>query len=181
MESSGANILGTEFIGQTYSYTPSTGSNATMNTVYADVSNLQPGEKVWVKVDVEWSGFDTSNTSGTFALFFQGDHYSIANDKWEWTGSNAICSALNSAASSNRLTGLVLSQTSGKTTLITSFTSTAYPNTYNKVRIGVRSDYSNGVGSFTMSNIEVIPDKYYIDKTFKIGKTYLTTNQIIEV
>lgn len=181
MESSGANILGTEFIGKTYSYTPSTGSNATMNTVYADVSNLQPGEKVWVKVDVEWSGFDTSNTSGTFALFFQGDHYSIANDKWEWTGGNAICSALNSAASSNRLTGLVLSQSSGKTTLITSFTSTAYPNTYNKVRIGVRSDYSNGVGSFTMSNIEVIPDKYYIDKTFKIGKTYLSTNQIIEV
>lgn len=181
MESSGANILGTEFIGQTYSYIPSAGSNATMNTVYADVSNLQPGEKVWVKVDVEWSGFDTSNTSGTFALFFQGDHYSIANDKWEWTGGNAICSALNSVASSNRLTGLVLSQPSGKTTLITSFTSTAYPNTYNKVRIGVRSDYSNGVGSFTMSNIEVIPDKYYIDKTFKIGKTYLSTNQIIEV
>ena len=176
-ESSIVNYIEKAYQGKSYSYTPSTGNNSCMNNIIVNYSDYTPGEKLYVKIDVEWSGFDETNTSGTFNIYFQGSQYSTSSGSFIWSGTNYACSALNKA---QPLKNLVLSSTTGKKTIVGSFISNTYPSEYNRAYIGIRTDYSNGTAKLKISNAEVIPEKYYISNNFQMGKNYLTANQIIE-
>lgn len=184
-ESDGANLVQSDTITSIYSYTPSTSTNSCISGWVVDYSTTVSGEKVYYTVDVSWKNFDTSNTSGTFSIWFQGSQYDVTSSSWGWTASNPVCGSLNNTYS---LTNLVLSSTLGTTTLVGSVTIPSnYPSPYSKAYVGVRSDYSNGSGTITLRNLRVIREKYYshyINSTsspmLHIGKNYVSTESLYE-
>lgn len=57
-----------------YGYTPSPENNSIFEFYRVHQDTLQVGDIVVIDLDFEWSGgFDTSNTNGTFDLYFQGE------------------------------------------------------------------------------------------------------------
>ena len=178
IESSAANLVIDTQINNIYSYTPSTTSNSCTEGYTVDFSNCVSGEKVYLRIKVSWSGFDASNTSGTFKIRFQGSNYNFTDDVWEWTTQYP-------SNSKQDLTNLVLGTTSGTKIIETSLTiPSEIPTKYTKCHVGLRSDYSNGTGSITISGLEVIPERYYINSgltSLKINKNYISSNEIYEL
>ncbi len=180
-EGAGTNLVQQDQINKSFSYTPSTGSNATLTGYTIDYSDCVAGEKLHIKIKVEWSGFDTSNTSGTFDMWFQGATYNITNSTWEWAGNNMVPPALNSAQD---LTNLVLSASSGtKVIEATATVGSQYPGTRTKEHMGIRTDYSNAKGKITISGLEVIRDKYYTSSDtseLRVAKDYIAAERFYE-
>lgn len=94
---------------------------------------------------------------------------------------NGLKSAISSLSTGK--SGLA-SIATGVYTYKTTFTSTSTSIT--KFGISMRSDYSNGTAWVTLSDILIVPEKYYIDllssnsvKT-KFHNTYISCNEIIE-
>lgn len=165
------------------SYTPNTGTNSCLNplSVVFDYTGTTAATVYRVIARVTWSGFDTSNTSGTFALRWQGSQYNTSGEKWEWTTGNAITNALNNQYYP---TNLVLSKTSGSYEYNTTFILDAtFRATYSGLFIGFRSDYSNGTGYITANSIMVLEDKYSSDGSAKAHFTnnYIACKEIIEI
>ena len=153
-------------------YTPSTGSNSCMPERAVTVT---PNVKYYIECTLTWNGFTKTNSGGTFDMWFQGTQ----NDGW--TTGNPVMSALNDV---KRPRDVVLSKTAGIYTYKATFTSTSTSIT--KFGISMRSDYSNGTAWVTLSDILIVPEKYYIDllssnyvKT-KFHNTYISCNEIIE-
>lgn len=153
-------------------YTPNTGSNSCMPE---RVVTVTPNVKYYIECTLTWNGFTKTNSGGTFDMWFQGTQ----NDGW--TTGNPITGALNDI---KRPRDVVLSKTTGVYTYKATFTSTSTSIT--KFGISMRSDYSNGTAWVTLSDILIVPEKYYIDllssnsvKT-KFHNTYISCNEIIE-
>ena len=116
-------------------------------------------KKAKISMTVEWNGFDTSSTAGTFDIRFQGAVL-LQNGTTSWTNpagaSNQACTALMNA---KNLKTLVLSATSGSYNYETEFTikcGTGDDFAAGHV-VSMRADYSNGTGWIKFSNIKVTP------------------------
>lgn len=166
------------------SYVPAKDTNnSTINSIYAefDTSQYTTSDVFRVIADVSFSGFDSSSTAGTFSMNWQGDTYNPTSGSWVWEGHNTVTSALQNQKA---LTTLVLSATSGTFHYDNTFTlDSTFLSTYTRARIGVRTNYSNGVGKFTINKIIVVPDKYSVTSTIKqrFGKQYIATEEFIEI
>lgn len=162
-----------------HTYIPTTGQNSCINPYYVLFSDFGLGEKVRIIMEVSYEGFDTSNTDGTFNITFQGAKRN-ADGTGSWNGANEVTNALNNYQS---LKNIVLSQPSGFFIYNTTFViSENFYNTYVGCNIGVRSDYSNGVGKLTMHEPVIFPDKYYIDANSVVRQAddFLSCKEIIE-
>ena len=174
-----------QFIGNAIaSYTPGTGTNSCMNMGrWMIPEGIAAGDTFQIKMTVEYSNFDRSNTSGTFSMWWQGANYNTPTGS-VWQGSNPICGALNSQSSP---TTVVLSSTSGIYQYECSFAiSQAFLDSYYGSNIGVRSDYSNGTGKLTVKNITIIPEKYSTysfssNAKSRFSNTNIVANDIIEI
>lgn len=151
-------------------YTPNTGSNSCMPE---RVVTVTPNVKYYIECTLTWNGFTSTNSGGTFDMWFQGTQ----NDGW--TTGNPVADSLNNI---KRPRDVVLSKTTGVYTYKATFTSTSIT----KFGISMRSDYSNGTAWVTLSDILIVPEKYYIDllssnsvKT-KFHNAYISCNEIIE-
>lgn len=168
---------------ETTTYTPSTGTNSCISDAYRRVmfTDYVAGDTFAVTITIKYNGFDTSNTSGTFALRFQGTNYNTSAAAWQWAGSNPINVVLNAT---RPLTTEVLSKTSGTYTYKTFFTlNSTFRDTYSGSGVGVRSDYSNGTATLTITDFVVTPIKSSNsgDKQAKIGDNYITAEQFYEI
>lgn len=169
--------------GGSISYTPSTGTNSCINTAYKWFypEDTVAGDVFRVYATVVWSGFDESNTSGTFNIHWQGANFTDETTA-VWKGTNFITTALN--AKQNFKT-LVLSSTSGVYTYETTFTMQQdFMDSYIGSYIGIRSDYSNGTGKISTKDVKVIPDKYSVSDAssirMRIGDEYIVVQDFIE-
>jgi len=153
-----------EFDGGDYSYTPSTGQNSCMNIgKWMVPETASAGDLYRLQCDVIYSGFDRSNTSGTFSMWWQGAVYDKTTSSWKWAGNNPITAALNGQSSP---TTVVLTATSGIYHYDVAFAiPTNNITTYTGMNIDLRSDYSNGTGKITLKNMKVIPEKYSTTST----------------
>lgn len=179
-ESSGRNLVIESNRNSSYSYTPGTGTNSTVDGYDVDLSSCKSGDILYIRIRVDYNGLNASNTSGTFGIWFQGTSYN-SSEGWNWNHGNIITEALGDITS-------IVSGNNGCTILHKSVTvSSSIPETYSKVRVGLRSDYSNGTGSIRISELEVIPSKYYVPETptsnipsFHLGKEYVSAREIYE-
>lgn len=155
-------------------YTPTTSTNSCMPERRIAIT---PNVKYYIECRLTWNGFSKTNSDGnTFNMWFQG-----SQNNGLWSYNNAMTVALGVVKNPREL---VLSATSGTYVYKTSFTSTDTAVT--NLGLSMRSDYSNGTAWVTLSNVIVIPDKYYVDllssnttKT-KFQNTYISCNEIIE-
>lgn len=184
-ESDAKNLVIESDIGKTYSYTPTTGVNSCITGFTVDYSNCTAGEKIYARIKVEWSGFDTSNTAGKFAMWFQGATYNVTTDAWEWTGNNIVPAYLGSS-----VTNLILSKESGSAIVeVIATVPSVYPGTKTKENVGLRSDYSNGKGTISISDLVVVQEKYYTPSSslsnsgpaIKIAEDYVVSNELYEI
>ena len=161
------------------SYTPTTASNSTtvVGKWYIPSGSIV-GDSFQVKVDVTFNGF-SSITSTAFTMYFQGKQYTTTSSS-AWQGTNILCKALND---SKPLKEVVRTATSGTYTYETDFTLTQdYLNSYVGSDIGLRTDYSNGSGKVTISNIKIIPSKYATSSTAvsRLTNDTIAANNFIE-
>lgn len=180
-ESSGRNLVIESDRNSSYSYTPETGTNSCIGGYDVDLSSCKPGDTLYIRIRIDYNGLDASNTSGTFGIWFQGATYN-SSEGWNWNhGNNIITGALGDITS-------IVSGNNGCTILHKSATvSSSVLSAYTMVRVGLRSDYSNGTGSIKISELEVIPSKYYVPETptsntpsFHLGKEYVSAREIYE-
>ena len=162
-ESEGVNLVVKSQIGKSFSYTPNTGNNSCMEGFTVDFTGCSGINKIYIQLDVEWSGFDESNENGDFNIFFQGSTYNVTGTIYDWTGNNMVINGLNNK---KNLKELVLSSSPGTYTYYAECDwSSQYPDTRSKLHVGIRSNYSNGTGTIKISNLVVTPEKYYIRST----------------
>ena len=71
------------------SYTPSTSSNSclSLNILQNESMSLVEGEDYYMEFDIVWSGFDESNTNGSFSMTFNGQ-YVNSSGTTVWPGSS---------------------------------------------------------------------------------------------
>ena len=179
-ESSGRNLVIESNRNSSYSYTPGTGTNSCIDGYDVDLSSCKSGDILYIRIRVDYNGLNASNTSGTFKIWFQGTSYN-SSEGWNWNHGNLIASTLGDITS-------IVSGNNGCTILHKSVTvSSSIQETCSKVRDGLRSDYSNGTGSIKISELEVIPSKYYVPETptsnmpsSHLGKEYISAREIYE-
>lgn len=160
-----------------YTFTPFAGNNSYMRDIIIHGELYPANELMHARFKVKWNGFNTSNTSSNFNIYFQG-YYNISDNNTNWW------TPLGSAAMNYKnLKTLVLSAISGE--YIYDFT---FRNNNFMTYEGFRCDYSNGTGVIEFSNISVIPEKYYVPSpppwnsvSLRIGKDYISTGEIYEV
>lgn len=180
-ESSGRNLVIESNRNSSYSYTPETGTNSCITGYDVDLSSCKPGDTLYIRIRIDYNGLDASNTSGTFGIWFQGETYN-SSEGWNWNHGNTITYALGDITS-------IVSGNNGCTILHKSATvSSSVLSAYTMVRVGLRSNYSNGTGSIKISELEVIPSKYYVPETptsnmpsFHLGKEYISAREIYEL
>ena len=161
--------------GISVTYIPNTGINSCINAFRYE--NFEPGGKYYIELVVTWSGFDTSNTAGSFDMWFQGAQRKTISEGYCWKYGNVIANALNGYM---KLRDIVLSKASGSKKICGKFTIgeiTAYD-------LGLRSDYSNGKGTLRLSNIKLLPLNHslpYGDNVgMKIFDNEVLSQEIIE-
>ncbi|WP_125140614.1 LamG domain-containing protein [Clostridium transplantifaecale] len=148
-----------------YGYTPSTENNSKFEFYRVHQDTLQVGDIVVIDLDFEWSGgFDTSNTNGTFDLYFQGECKKKDDTTAYWV-TNEYTNSLNSI---KRPKELVLSSESGTFHYTSKQTVTASMLDYDIKFIGLRSNYSNGKGKVSFKNVCVRNLKYSDDGIGKL-------------
>lgn len=128
------------------------GGYATILCMPERVVTVTPNVKYYIECTLTWNGFTSTNSGGTFDMWFQGTQ----NDGW--TTGNPVADSLNNI---KRPRDVVLSKITGVYTYKATFTSTSTSIT--KFGISMRSDYSNGTAWVTLSDILIVPEKYYID------------------
>lgn len=185
IEDFGVNRVEEEMWGKSYSYIPIPGDNKCITPIVVDMTQYKTGTKIYVQADIEWSGFEAIDADGqALKVNFQGDNYIPEKEGfgWDYPNPQPIAIALRQAVN-NDLTAVVLSAPQGKKTLFGSYTVTSevYPTIWPKARLGIRTNYSNGTASFTLSNVKVMFETDYTDGKFKINNESLITSQFYEV
>lgn len=174
---------------QSSSYTPTKdGTNICINpwafnfdedNIWAYAPSYGGDLAIRVECDIEYSGFDSSSTAGTFAMRWQGASYNRNNAAWEWTTSSPVATALNNQQS---LTTLV-NGNNGSFHYNNSYViPISWLQTYSATRLGIRTDYSNGTGSIIVKNVKVYPDKYQNDNKVRFSnQKEVISNSFIEI
>lgn len=137
-----------------FSYTPSTGNNSCINNCIINLSQfvgLNAPIQLAIELDLTWTNFTGYGTNGTFFATFQGANRKIETNTFVWEGYNYIAKALGTFTTkiTNALTGGTYHYN------VTATIPASWFNTYNASYLGIRSDYSNGTGQITVSNIQV--------------------------
>ena len=164
------------------SFTPANVNNSTLQGwgKWLVPDGAVAGDTFRIKFNIKYENFDTSSTAGTFNIRFQGANYTTPTTS-VWAGVNPISTALNSFQS---LKTLVLSSTTGTYTYETTFTlDQAFLDEYVGSNLSIRSDYSNGTAKLTITNTEIIPEKYCTTDNIalKLGDDYISTNEFKEI
>ncbi|MDD3121936.1 MAG: hypothetical protein PHC62_00305 [Candidatus Izemoplasmatales bacterium] len=161
-----------------YTFKPSRNNNSSISISPVHIDGNTGLYRVMLKV--EWVGFDTSNTDGTFDIYFQGDVWRYSVGAWSWSSgmSNYM---INPLRTQQNLKNLVLSSESGSYNFNTTF-NVLDADCY-MLRLGMRSNYSNGMGTITVSDIQVMPEKYYTggNEKLRAGEDYVACNNFIEI
>ena len=168
----------------TASYTPANANNSCMNMgkwMMPDGSAV--GDTFQIKLKAQYNGFDTSSTAGTFNIYFQGANYTSPTSS-AWQGTNLVVGGLNNYAS---LKTVVLSSTSGTYLYEAYFTLTQdFVDNYYGSNIGIRSNYSNGTATITISDITIITAQYSTSNTppnigARFADDHITATEFIEI
>lgn len=142
-----------------FSYKPSAKSNSSINVCRAKFHEFYGKTKevpFHFEADVTWTDFTGIDTS-TFGMRFQGASFPIGGTTGTWT-TNDIANAINNSAS---LTTLITNSLTGGSYHY-SVDGTIKPArlaSYGECNIGVRTDYSNGTGTISVSNIKLTMPK----------------------
>lgn len=142
------------------SYTPTKGANNNCMTCES-IIGFEEGKKYYVELVISWNGFKT-DVASNFSISVQGSNYT--GTAWAWQGVNPLCNAIISCFSSG-LKNLVLSADKGSFVVKAFFTA----NTYTGYQLGIRTNYSNGIGNIGISNLKIIPAEYAIDNVTTSG------------
>ena len=110
--------------------------------------------------------------ASNFDAWFQG----TANKSWSY--GNPMTTSLNNHYKPK---DAILSSTSGSYHYRASFINTN--SEIKNLRLGFRSDNSNGKGMVTISDIIIVPEKYYISDKIKarFADGYVSCDEIIEL
>lgn len=154
----------------TITYTPTTSQNSCMTQRTIDV---ELNVKYCIECTLTWSDFDKSNTNGTFDMWFQG-----SQNEGVWTYSNPMTTALNKI---KRPKDVVLSSSSGSYRYKTFFINTN-PE-IKRLGLSIRTDYSNGQGTVSISDVVIVPERYYVSDKIKarFSEDFVSCNEIIEL
>lgn len=158
-------------------YTPSTGTNSCMNIGAVDLSSvadLGVPIVITVEFDFTWTNFTGHSGNGTFDMWFQGSNRKKEDNSFVWAGTNYTCLALTRPANliKGALTGGSYHYKVNNTIPVSWF------NTYNGSNFGVRTDYSNGTGSVTISNLSISYGA--LEKNASIANKYIEANNFYE-
>ena len=155
-------------------WTPTAIDNVTTTSYFVSFDNLEVGDVVVVELDLEWNGFDESNTDGTFNIFFQGAHFKDGTAYWI---TNNITNSLNDTAHPKTL---VLGSTVGYYHYVAESTITDVDKTYDSIRIGMRSNYSNGTGTIRITNGHAYKKSDYLGNEKTRFDSYVESKEFIE-
>lgn len=133
-----------------------------------NITGFVKGKSYVIDMTVIWSGFKT-DVADNFDMWAQGSCYD--GTSWSWHYGNPMCNAINNL---KRFKDLVLSADSGSKRYVATFSIT---NDCTGFQLGCRTNYSNGKGTITYSNIRVVPADNYVDGSTSAGK--LTDNSIV--
>mgnify|MGYP004618650031 CR=1 FL=1 len=138
----------------TLKYTPASATNN--SCMGANITGFTAGKEYYIEMTVIWSGFVT-DTASNFNIRAQGATYD--GSSWVWTIGNPM------AGSFPNFKTMVLGADSGK-----QFYRYKFKASYTGYQLGCRTDYSNGKGVITYSDIKVIPADQYVDGSISSGK-----------
>ena len=165
-----------------YSYVPAKDTNNSclrIVSVEYDTSTMNANTVLHIVIEVSWSGFDDSSTAGTFD--FNWNSYRLKREDGSTVWSSPLCNALNAK---QNLKSLVLSSTSGTYTYDIWYTpGQSCIDTYSYENMGVRANYSNGIGRFSINKVSAVPKKYYTDSitSQRFANNYTATQEFIEI
>ena len=144
-----------------WSYTPAADTNnSCMNGFYFE--RIEGIYNYRITLVVTWSGFtDISTASTNFDATFQGATVKLDGSS-EWSGGSNINSQLQAQG---HLGNLAKGAASGTKLYDTSFTvPAAWDGTYKGQYVGIRTNYSNGTGKWTISKARIYPaDEHMVD------------------
>lgn len=147
-------------------YTPTASVNNSCMGRY--ITGFVKGKSYVIDMTVIWSGFKT-DVADNFNIGSQGSCYD--GTSWSWNYSNPMCNAINNLKG---FKDLVLSADSGSKRYVATFSITS---DCTGLELGCRTNYSNGKGTITYSNIRVVPADNYVDGSTSAGK--LTDDSIV--
>lgn len=133
-----------------------------------NITGFEKGKSYVIDMTVIWSGFKT-DVADNFNIGSQGSCYD--GTSWSWNYGNPMCNAINNLKG---FKDLVLSADSGSKRYVATFSIT---NDCTGLQLGCRTNYSNGKGTITYSNIRVVPADSYVDGSTSAGK--LTDDSIV--
>lgn len=162
----------------TWSYTPTTADNSCMTGLYFYcITGIQ---KYRIELLISWTGFDDiSTSSANFNAFFQGYTYNASGSR-VWVDVGPMNAAMNSAQS---LASLAKGAASGTYLYNVEFTlPNTWPDTYKGNEIGIRTNYSNGTGKWTISKVRIYPaDEHTSDSASLCSSGAVQTRLVDEV
>lgn len=147
-------------------YTPT--ASVTNSCMGRYITGFVKGKSYVIDMTVIWSGFKT-DVADNFGIASQGSCYD--GTSWSWNYSNPMCNAINNLKG---FKDLVLSADSGSKRYVATFSITS---DCTGLELGCRTNYSNGKGTITYSNIRVVPADNYVDGSTSAGK--LTDDLIV--
>ena len=156
-----------------WSYTPAADTNnSCMNGFYFE--RIEGIYNYRITLVVTWSGFDNiSTTSENFDAVFQGATVKLDGSS-VWSGECDINSQLRAQG---HLGTLARGAASGTRLYDTSFTvPAAWDGTYKGQYVGIRTNYSNGTGKWTISKVRVYPADEHM-----VGQASLCSSGAIQV
>lgn len=137
----------------TSQYTP-TQNQKNSTVTFAEVTNLVIGQSYVFSCTVQWD-FTAATSISNWGSLLQGDTYN--NSSWNWNQANALVVATKN---------YYCNETFIKTNPIwNKHFSIQFIAAQTGVRIGWRTDYSDGTSWVKMTDIEVVPEKYFVGKT----------------
>ena len=157
----------------TVTYTPAANTNnscsGNINVDFSPYQDLGKDIIIMFECDIAWNNL-AAGTGGTFGIVLQGTNRARADNSWKWEGTNYVTGGYNftSQVTANK-TGTLHRKVTNKIPA-------SWFNTYNGSRIQFRTNYSNGSGTATISNIKVS-----LSPIFKIDKEHIQSNQLIEI
>lgn len=147
-------------------YTPT--ASVDNSCMERNITGFEKGKSYVIDMTVIWSGFKT-DVADNFNIGSQGSCYD--GTSWSWNYGNPMCNAINNLKG---FKDLVLSADSGSKRYVATFSIT---NDCTGFQLGCRTNYSNGKGTITYSNIRVVPADSYVDGLTSAGK--LTDDSIV--
>lgn len=147
-------------------YTPT--ASVTNSCMGRYITGFVKGKSYVIDMTVIWSGFKT-DVADNFNIGSQGSCYD--GTSWSWNYGNPMCNAINNLKG---FKDLVLSADSGSKRYVATFSITS---DCTGLELGCRTNYSNGKGTITYSNIRVVPADNYVDGLTSAGK--LTDDSIV--